>query len=150
MYPAYLAGADDTVKTNWVEWARKYGANTNAEYEAAFLLDVASAELSACTGALLRVSAFAPTAAGVRLELASDLPGHSLFQPVSLEDTYYFCNGILVLETASDLSALTNAPANLRTAPATIENGAAVIDLPASDAPALFFRPSLRSTIPKD
>lgn len=33
-------------------------------------------------------------------------------------------------------------------APATIEDGAAVIDLPASDAPALFLRPSIRSVAP--
>ena len=163
-YPSYLAGADDTVKTNWVDWARKYGANTNAEYAAAFLLDVAPAELSACTGALLRVSAFAPAAAGWRLELASDLPGHSLFQPASLEGTCYLCNGILVLETASDLSAIgrdalvASAPSaetgpalpNLVRAAATIEDGRAVVDYDSGDAPpaALFLRPRLAPAEP--
>ncbi len=147
-FPAYLDGADDTVKTNWVNWATRHGAVTNDACEAAFLLDVAPADLSACTGALLRVGAFVPTATGVRLELASDVA--TLAQPAGQEGSSHLCNGTAVLEVASDLAAMANAsaPANLRAVPATIEGGRAVFNLPASNAPALFFRPSIRTAAP--
>jgi uncharacterized repeat protein (TIGR02543 family) len=145
-YPAYLAGAEECVTNSWLSWARRHGAVTDDGYEAAFLLDVAPSALATCTGALLRVSAFDPVDTGWRLRLESSL--RDLFQPAGLEGGSHLCNGVLVLETASDLASLTNAPANLRAAPAAIEGANAVVDLPASDAPALFFRPSIRSVAP--
>ncbi|MBR4753318.1 MAG: VWA domain-containing protein, partial [Thermoguttaceae bacterium] len=143
-FPPYLDGADDTVLTNYVRWASVHGPDTAGTQEASFLLDLPH---SAATGTLLRVSSFSPAASGWRLELASPLG--DLFQPAGLSGTSYLCNGILVLETASDLASLTNAPANLRATPATIENGAAVIDLdPPGGQDSRFFRPSIRSVAP--
>lgn len=94
--PAYLDGADDSVKTNWVNWAARHGAVKNDACEAAFLLDVAPAAAAACTGALLRVASFEPTATGVRLELASDIPGYRFFQPAG-DDPIRIGNGIAVV-----------------------------------------------------
>ena len=107
------------------------------------LLDLPPA---AATGELLRVTAFVPSAAGCGLVLSCPL--RDLFQPAGLSGTSNLCNGVLVLETAPNLASLTNAPANLRAVPATIEGGRAVFDLPASDAPARFFRASIRTVAP--
>ncbi len=102
--PAYLDGADDSVKTNWVNWATRHGAVKNDACEAAFLLDVAPAAAAACTGALLRVASFEPTATGVRLELASDIPGYRFFQPAG-DDPIRIGNGIAVVRIMRSPSA---------------------------------------------
>ena len=39
-FPAYLAGADDMVKSNYVAWAALYGADTAGAHETAFLLNI--------------------------------------------------------------------------------------------------------------
>ena len=55
VYPAYLDGADDTIKTNWVNWAVQYNAGTNADYEAAFLLGISPATAIPAGAAMLKV-----------------------------------------------------------------------------------------------
>jgi uncharacterized repeat protein (TIGR02543 family) len=151
VYPEYVYYADDVVKANWLAWAARTGAGTNVAYEAAFLLDVAPAELDAPTDALLRVSAIVPTAAGCRLELESGIRG--LFQPDGKEGTCYLCNGVLALEFAENLEEQETGWA-LRLVDAAIEDGRAVVEFvfydgePAPDA--LFLRPSIRSSVPKN
>ena len=145
-FPPYLAGADDTVLTNYVRWAAVHGPDVAGTQEASFLLDADPAAPVPDGAAALEVAAFGATADGWRLELASGV--RDLFQPAGLEGTSYLCNGVLVLEAAEDLASLTNAPANLRAAPASIEGSRAVLDLPATSAPSLFLRPSIRSLAP--
>jgi hypothetical protein len=151
VYPEYVFYADDVVKANWLAWAARTGAGTNVAYEAAFLLDLAPAELDAPTGALLRVAAIVPTAAGCRLELESGIRG--LFQPDGKEGTCYLCNGVLALEFAENLEEQETGWA-LRLVDAAIEDGRAVVEFvfydgePAPDA--LFLRPSIRSSVPKN
>jgi hypothetical protein len=147
-FPPYLDGADDAVLTNYVNWAAAHGPDYAGTQEASFLLDLPH---SAATGELLRATAFEPSAAGWRLELASPLG--DLFQPAGLEGTAYLCNGVLVLETAESLSAFSANPANPANpveTRAAIENGRAIIDYdPGSTPPAsLFLRPSIRSVAP--
>ena len=129
VYPAYLAGAEECITNNWLAWAGRHGAVTNDEYEAAFLLDVAPAALATCTGALLRVSAFAPTEGGARLELACDIPGYRFFQPEG-DDVTVLGNGFVGLAVARDLAALAG---ETRPIPvlATVDaaTGRAVLDL---------------------
>ena len=145
-FPPYLAGADDTVLTNYVRWAAVHGPDLAGTQEASFLLDADPAAPVPEGAAALEVAAFGATADGWRLELASGV--RDLFQPAGLEGTSYLCNGVLVLEAAEDLASLTNAPANLRAAPASIEGSRAVLSLPATSSPSLFLRPSIRSLAP--
>ena len=89
---------------------------------------------------------------GCRLELESGIRG--LFQPDGKEGTCYLCNGVLALEVAESLEDLETGWAALRLVDATVENGRAVVDFvfydgePAPDA--LFLRPSIRSSVPKN
>ena len=141
VYPTYLDGADDLVKSNYVAWAAKYGADTESAYETAFLLNIDPAMSIPAGAALLKVVRFDLTAAGYRLELASDMCG--LFQPVGRSGTSSLCNGILVVELADDLGAF----ATSISLPVTIDaSGHAVIDFDFGDVAlpsALFLRPAI-------
>ena len=119
--PAYMQepGVPENFKTNWVDWARRYGANTNAEYEAAFLLDISPMTEIAPTSSLLRIVDFRRTGvAGYRFELASD--ACNLFQPAGDEGDTVLCNGALALEVATNLSAFTRSPAVSRSPAASV------------------------------
>ena len=108
VYPAYLDGADDTVKANYVAWATSYGANTNAEYEGHFLLGISPATTIPEGGALLKVVQFNATARSFHIEIGSDVPGYRFFQPKDADgedDPTLLGNGYAVLELAMDLPA---------------------------------------------
>ena len=98
--PAYLDGADDTIKTNWVDWAVQYNAGTNAEYEAAFLLGISPATAIPAGAAMLKVVDFQVTENGYRFELASDVC--DLYHPDG--DKSLLCNGYAAVKIAADLS----------------------------------------------
>jgi hypothetical protein len=125
VYPVYLAGADDVVTNNWFDWARKYGANTNAEYEAAFLLDIDPATPIPAGASMLKIVELGTTnilmsesgdygelaqdmgytgdyLAFRRIVLASDVA--ELWQRDDWDTPYEICNGYLVLRITGDLS----------------------------------------------
>ncbi len=124
VYPAYLAGADEAVTNNWIDWAMQYGAGTNAGYEAAFLLDISPYMEIAPGESLLKVVEF-----GTANIIVSESGGYgSLAQAMGYEgecltfrrivlasdvtplwqnywgDAREVCNGYLVLRTTADLS----------------------------------------------
>ena len=173
-YPAYLDGADNCVLSNYVAWAAQYGPDTNAEYEGQFLLNIDPATEIAPTSALLRVVSFNLTDSGYRFELASDIPGFRFFQPKGLggnDDPTRLCNGIAVVEIATNLVAWSRQPPAGGTSsgaseivtlpvPVTIDvvTGHAVIELDVTDhltipgfissPSSLFFRPSITPVAP--
>ncbi|MBO7655014.1 MAG: hypothetical protein J6U40_08845, partial [Kiritimatiellae bacterium] len=141
VYPTYLDGADGNVKANYVAWAAKYGPDTGSAHETAFLLNISPATSIPAGAALLKVVRFDLTAAGCRLELASDMCG--LFQPEGRSGTSSLCNGVLVVELADDLGAF----ATSISLPVTIDaSGHAVIDFDFGDVAlpsALFLMPAI-------
>ena len=72
-YPAYLDGADDAVKANWVAWAGRYGANADAAYEGHFLLDIDPRMEIPDGAAPLKIVDFRLTATSLYIEVASDV-----------------------------------------------------------------------------
>ena len=151
VYPTYLDGANDLVKSNYVAWAAKYGPDTDGTHEAAFLLNIAPSTAIPDGAALLKVVDFTITNKVLHLELASDVC--DLFQP---EDQpikpYLLCNGLLTLEIADGLGAFAENPdgsVQKIVIPAPVEidsSGHAVVDLKLGDftlPAALFVRPAL-------
>jgi hypothetical protein len=127
LYPAYLAGADETVTNNWVNWAWRYGANTNAAYESCFLLDISPATAIPHGAALLRVVHFKQTDTGYRFELASDIA--ELTKPADA-DGNRLGNGYIAVDVTAVLSE-----AWCRVAASAIvdANGHAIVDVARGD-----------------
>ena len=148
-YPAYLAGADEAVTNKWLAWAGLYGVGTNAEYEAAFLLDISLYTEIEPDESLLKIVEFGTTnilvsesggygslaqAMGYegdyltfrRIVLASDVA--DLWQD-DWGDTREICNGYLVLRTTDDLS-LQKSGWEAISWPVEFEDGRAVIMFP--------------------
>ena len=158
--PAYLGGAAPAVVTNYVDWAWLHGPDRDGTQEAPFLLDVSPAAAAACTGALLRVSSFAPTATGVRLELASDIPGYRFFQPAG-DDPIRIGNGIAVIRIMRSLDAGPDQTISIPVRATVDANGGATFEMRLSDylgnlpVPSnlelpspLFFRSAIDTAIP--
>ena len=164
MLPAYMQEPDvpENFKTNWANWAIRYGVGTNAEYETAFLLNISPYTEIAPTSAPLKVVDFRSTSTGYRFELASDVCG--LFQHDGDEGDTLLCNGALALEVATDLSALAQSHVSIPV-PVVIDTatGHAVIEMNISDylnayplplpsnielPSPLFFRPALTPIYP--
>ncbi len=107
-YPAYLAQADESVKSNYVAWAARYGASTDAAYATRFLLDKDPAAVIPAGAALLKAVEFRPAGTGFHLELASDVS--TLFQPAGRTGSASLCNGILLLDMATNLTFYASNP----------------------------------------
>ena len=141
VYPTYLDGADDLVKSNYVAWAAKYGSDTESAYETAFLLNIDPAASIPAGSSPLKVVDFSITGNVMHFELASDVC--DLFQPEGRSGTSSLCNGVLVVELADDLGAF----ATSISLPVTIDaSGHAVIDFDFGDVAlpsALFLRPAI-------
>ena len=128
LYPAYLAGADETVTNNWLIWATKHGAITNAAYEGHFLLDIPPTTVVPEGAALLKIVELGTTniltsASDLgylaqmmgytgeylpcrRLVLASDVA--ELKRREDFDTPFEVCNGYLVLRIGADLSLPTS------------------------------------------
>ena len=104
-YPAYLAGADDLVKSNYKAWAAQYGADKESANEQAFLLGLDPATAIPAGAELLKVVQFAATETGCRIELASGIPGYSFFRPAG-GDPSLLGNGIAAVEIGEAPGAL--------------------------------------------
>ena len=132
-FPAYLAGADESVTNNWVAWAGKYGANTNAAHEGHFLLDVSPATAVPEGASMLKVVDFSVSSTNFHLEVASDVA--PLTQPEGEYDSPEVCNGYLAVVLAADLGAFSSNPVNSSEiltlpVPANVNSaGHAVIDI---------------------
>ena len=149
VYPAYLAGADEAVTNNWIEWAMQYGIVTNAEYEAAFLLDISPYAEIAPGESLLKIVEFGTTNILVSesggygsLAQAMGYTGEYLtFRRIVLASDvtplwqYYWgdarevCNGYLVLRITADLS-LPKSEWEAMSWPVEFEDGRAVAMFP--------------------
>ena len=149
-YPAYLAEADASVKSNYVAWAAQYGPDTTGAHEAAFLLGIDPATPVPAGAALLRVAAFSTASGRIQFDIVSDVA--PLAQKASQANTTALCNGYLVIYKASGLSqgGWTPLPASVT----MNAQGHAIAELeldanaPGGLPPALFFRPVLMVTCP--
>jgi len=147
VYPVYLDGAHELVKSNYVAWVTSYGANTNAEYEGHFLLGISPATAIPEGAALLKVVDFSFTNKVLHLELASDVC--DLFQPAEWSGTPMLCNGFLTLEFAFGLGAFGTPGGEIipMSVPVSVdESGHAVldVDLGSEDLPAaMFVKPTI-------
>ena len=128
VYPAYLAGADETVTNNWVNWATKYGANTNAAYEVCFLLDISPATAIPHGAALLRVVHFEQTDTGYHFELASDIA--ELTQPADAGGNR-LGNGYIAVDVTAELSG---AWCRVEASATVDANGHVIVDLSSGDS----------------
>ncbi len=151
-YPAYLDGADESVKAKYNAWAARYGADAAGAFEGQFLLGLSPAVQLPAGGSLLKVVGFSLTETGHRLDLASD--AGPFFQPAGREGDVFLGNGILAMKTGASLSTMLGAGASAMAVPATIDvvTGHATVDLgfdvcPAS-ADASFFRPLITASSP--
>ena len=143
--PAYLDGAHELVIANYAAWAAKYGPDVNSAYETAFLLDIDPATPIPAGAALLKIVDFRVTAAGMHIEVASDVT-----EFVEKEtEIPMLGNGFLTLSSALSLSSDSDWSPPFPE-PFVIRGGRAVIDLendPESGPmpPALFFKASITS-----
>ena len=140
-FPAYLAGADDVVKSNYVAWAALYGADTAGEYEEEFLLNIAPATAIPPTASLLKIVSFAPTATGWRLGVASDVTALA-----AVNGTARVGNGYLSVLRAANLTTLSSEWSS-STIPVSVVSGLITVDVPtgATPTPLPFFKVKLSS-----
>ena len=143
-YPAYLDGAADAVKTNWVAWANRYGAVTDEAYAPHFLLDIDPRTEIPAGAELLKVTDFRLAGADMYLEVASDVAEFASKGP----DGWIVGNGYLGVIFSESLSpgspCFTNAPLE----EVTFRDGRAVYDYHADPGassswmpPSMFIRP---------
>ena len=128
-FPAYLTGADDVVKSNYVAWAAHYGADTAGAHETAFLLNIDPTAAIPPTAALLKIVSFAPTATGWRLGVGSDVT-----TLVAVNGTARVGNGYLSVLRAADPTAPSNAWST-STLPVSVVSGLITVDVPTGETP---------------
>ena len=117
-FPAYLDGADDLVKSNYVAWAATYGADTAGTHEVAFLLNVAPGAASA----ELRIDGIEVVAGGATIRVVATAGGEA----VDMSEI----NGVLVVAAGDDISS--HAPKAIPAANLSCAAGAATVFVPSS------------------
>lgn len=140
-FPAYLAGADDVVKSNYVAWAALYGPDTASEYEEEFLLNIDPATAIPPAASLLKIVSFAPTATGWRLGVESDVATLA-----AVSGTARVGNGYLSVLRAADPTASPTAWSS-STIPVSVASGLITVDVPTGATPLPFFKVKL-SAVP--
>ena len=140
-YPAYLDGATDAVKANWVAWAKRYGAVMDEKYASHFLLDIDPRTEIPADAELLKVTAFRVSETGMYLEVASDVAEFSSTGTASLMVGNGYLGVILSPSLSPGAPCYTNAPLVV-----TFRNGRAVYDAHAAPSssqmpPSFFIRP---------
>jgi len=117
-FPAYLDGADDQVKTNYLSWAMRNGYDINSEHETVFLLNVSpsAAPVELC------IDDIEVIAGGVKIRVTAKAGGTTVDLSAA--------NGVLAVAAGDNLASL--APVALPAANVTYNAGAATILIPSS------------------
>ena len=144
-YPAYLDGATADVKANWVDWAGRYGAVTDAKYAPHFLLDIDPRREIPADAELLKVTDFRLAGADLYLEVASDVAAFASKGAGSPMVGNGYLGVIISLGLSPGSLCFTNAPLEV-----TFRDGRAVYDSrddsggsgdPSWMPPSIFVRP---------
>ena len=149
--PAYLDGADEEVKGNWMTWAARYGAKTNVDYEANFLLDIDPMTSIPAGADLLKIVDFRLTPSNMFVEVASDI---AAFEEKGSGSPSVVGNGFLVLDGATDLSAVHGEWSPIAPVAPGFRNGHAVMNVPFGDGggaslpPTLFIKAAITNSLP--
>ena len=123
-FPAYLDGALDNVRSNYLAWAAQYGPDVDGTHEAAFLLNISPTTPIPEGASLFKVVEIGTTniltSAGDlvylaqmmgytgeympcrRIVLASDVT--DLWRRTDFNTSFEICNGYIVLRIGADLS----------------------------------------------
>ena len=115
LFPPYLDGADEQVKTNYLAWVETYGYDDAGEHEAAFLMNVAPE----ATPVELRIAGIEMVEGGVRIRVAATAGGAA----VDMAQV----NGVISVAVGDDLGALVPRAVNV-----TCASGTATVFVPSA------------------
>ena len=118
LFPPYLEGADEQVKTNYLAWAATYGADDAGGHEAAFLMNVAPS----ATPVALRIVGIEVVEGGVRMRITGTAGGAA----VDMAQV----NGVISVAAGDSLGALV--PRAVPSANVTSESGGATVFVPST------------------
>ena len=115
LFPPYLDGANEQVKTNYLAWAATYGYDDAGEHEAAFLMNVAPS----ATPVALRIVGIEVVEGGARVRIAGTA-GNAAVDMAQV-------NGVISVAVGDDLGALVPRAVNV-----TCASGTATVFVPSA------------------
>jgi len=117
-YPTYLTDADSTIKGKYDAWKQTYQADTDSQWENAFLLNMDPTTSVAEGTALLKIASITEVSGGWELEIASD----ATTLTAETNNDGLVGNGYLAITYAADLATLTSGGTTVNL-PVTVTNG---------------------------
>ena len=124
-YPTYV-GDDATLRTKYDAWKNAYQADTQSQWESAFLLNMDPTASVAEGTALLKIASITEVSGGWELEIVSDATTLT-----ATDGTVLVGNGYLRIIAADTLAGLTTAtPSYINVA---VTNGKITVTVPASN-----------------